>query len=106
MTGWVILAVYIAGYIGCWRSLCWFFITDFAFTSKPDGEEIFLGILMGSLLGFLWPGVLIVAAARRVYLRNPESVVSLITPRAYKREVELKNREERIETLERELNIK
>jgi hypothetical protein len=104
MVDWIIIGVYLLGYVGLWRRLAWWFAKENAIGGL-SGEDVVVGAIMATLVCLFWPLVATGLLVRAIYRRREEDVVHAIMPRRVRREAELREREERIERLERELGI-
>lgn len=101
---WIILAVYVIGYVLMWRTVSWAILSDVS-PDNPDGVDICMTVLLGSLGTLLWPIILTGLAVRTVYRRKDGEAVYALMPRRVRRERELRDREKRIAAMERELGI-
>ena len=106
MIVWLVAGLYVAGYLVCWRTVCWWFATDEAMGDPVDGEDLVFGVVLGSVVTLFWPPVAIGLLIRRVYRWRGAAVQALVIPRAHKRRIALDERERRIKALERELGLK
>ena len=109
--GWIIGAVYLAGYLALWRTVVWTIIDDVVY-GRPDGVDLTMGCVLGSMATVFWPLILLGLLVRAVYARRGQSLVDAVQPRrvrraARARELEIQAREQawRIRDLERELGI-
>lgn len=109
--GWIIAAVYLAGYASLWRTVVWTTIDDVV-SGKPDGVDLSMGILLGSMATIFWPLILAGVLVSRIYAARGETLVEAVQPRgvrraARRRDLEIQAREQayRITDLERELGI-
>jgi hypothetical protein len=101
MVGWIILGVYIVGYVSNWRYLAWAAANDGSYNRKLEGLDIVFGILIGSMLSLFWP---LVVVYRIMMTKSPSG--SWMMPRNIRKEKELEAREQEIKKMERELGIK
>lgn len=102
VVGWGILAVYLLGYVACWRSITWAVSRT---NYEPQLEDVVFGLIAGSIATLIWPLILIVTGIRRVCNSRGIDPQRVLMPRAEKRRVALDAREQRIRKLERELGI-
>src|SRR5262245_20628582 len=105
MIGWIILAVYVLGFVLSWRSITYFWFREFRGIGEPETWDIVMAMFFGSFCALFWP---IIVPARICYWlvsHHEDGFVGFITPRNTRRERELKERERRIERLERELGM-
>lgn len=54
---WFLWAVYVVGFLLCWRTASWIFATDGGSKGGLDGEDIVWGLFMGAILSLAWPVV-------------------------------------------------
>ena len=61
MTGWIILGVYLAGWIIAARKIAVYMINDAGKITAVDAEDRILGRLLGFVIGLAWPILLLAA---------------------------------------------
>lgn len=105
MVGWIIFGVYCLGYVLMWRTVVWAVTNDMLFGSRPGGDDIVVGIFLGSLVTLIWPLIFAGLAVRSIYRARGEDATRALMPRSVRREQELNERQKNIERLERELGV-
>lgn len=109
MTGWIILAVYLAGYLLAWRP-CARFVTDESAMGRVEWIDLLAGALFGSFLALLWPVLAVFHTLRRGFSDSPEAARRALYGESRRAKVERLEREEEerkayVARLERELGI-
>lgn len=99
--GWVLLAAYLVGALIAWPKVAYVMAHDVGSIYGPDGVDIFMGFLFGSLAAAVWPATW---ALYSLVQGKRESL--LVAPRPIRRRVEHEQMQQRIAQLERELNIR
>lgn len=99
MIGWIILAIYLSGYLLTWRRVVWALIEDVTY-GKPDGADIVCAMVLGSMANCIWPLIVVGLAVRAVYRKREGDALYALMPRDVRRERELDDRERRIRELE------
>jgi len=107
--GWVIWGSYLLIALIVWRRIAWILIDAMAWGSKPDTEDVVGGLVFGGALAAIWPATLVVwmlvLGERRYGIVTSATHGFLKAPRYRRREMELREREERIRRMEREVGI-
>jgi hypothetical protein len=104
MTDWIILVVYLLGYLLTWKHLVRWLIEDGEF----DLEHLSTGDIFGifgfaSLFNVVWPLFLTIEIIYAVMSARHDKIVAWLTPRYVRSERALMERERRISELEREV---
>jgi len=94
LTGWLILAVYVVGYVLLWRTVTWAVISDFG-GYRPDDVDVAFGVFLGSILSLFWPFILAGLIVRSIYRARGDEAISALMPRAVQREREVSARAKR-----------
>lgn len=102
MSDWIILAVYVVGFVFTWRRSAYVLASDVSFDRhRITGDDLVLGLMVGFLIACFWP--IVVPGYITWQIVGNSAFIS--EPKHIKRERELEQREERIRRLERELGI-
>lgn len=98
MIGWLIFAVWLTGFLLCWRTASWMVTRDLALGDPPDGSEIAGGLIIGAVVSIVWP---LVVPVRILYtsgllLRGADGIHSgFMRPPKAERERALRDQAER-----------
>jgi hypothetical protein len=98
MIGWIILGVYVIGFVPVFRRATWILAQNMAGGRAPDGEDWAMGMVAGFCMALCWPVVLL------CYLlwQAQRNGVEFFKPPPHER-AEIQAR--RIRELERELGL-
>ena len=98
MTGYLICAVYLVGYLMTWRRAAW--LVAHGNEDSPDGFEVGMSIVLGAMISLFWPILWPFYFAHRAGLLNRPTRGFLRQPGLSRRERELEQREQEIEERE------
>lgn len=106
--GWLIVGAYIIGAVQTWRVAAWVVASDDSHGEAIGGDSLIFGLVIGAFVGAVWIVVVPLCVAYksgalvgggRAFVCPPPS------ERRKERERRLRDREARIERMERELKI-